>query len=82
MENKDWREDEFKMWFLDNCTIMSDLDGRAHNVMKFNTIKLYIESLLKSKQEEIEKVKFTICDEDEGTKQEVVGLDDIINILK
>jgi len=54
-ENKDWREDEFKMWFLDNCIIMSDLDGRAHNVMKFNAIKLYIESILKSKQEEIEK---------------------------
>jgi len=55
MENKDWREDEFKMWFLDNCITMSDLNGRAHNVMKFNAIKLYIESLLKSNQEEIEK---------------------------
>jgi len=39
-----------------------------------------IDSLLKSKQEEIEKVKFIISDGD--IKREVVGLEDISNILK
>ena len=72
MENKDWRE-EFDEQFR---------QGEQAWHPNFVLVVSFIESLLKSKQEEIEKVKFTIYDEDERVKKEVVELEDVIDILK
>jgi len=70
MENKDWRE-EFNEQFR---------KGEQAWRPNFVLVVSFIESLLKSKQEEIEKVKFIISDGD--IKREVVGLEDITNLLK
>jgi len=70
MKNKDWRE-QFKQEF-----------GIHFSDSEFSFAIASIESLLKSKQEEIEKVKFNRYDEYGDFCEEVVGLDDIIKILK
>jgi len=76
MENKDWRE-QFNEKFIQ---FENSIPVGGFEQAPYNRIKSFIESLLQSKQEEIEKVKFTIYDGD--TKREVVGLEDIIKILK
>jgi len=50
-------EKELRMWFLDNCITMSDIDGRAHSVMKFKAIKSYIESIQQAVAEERRRVR-------------------------
>ena len=76
MENKDKIQDEFMEFWekTDNVGL-----GKYSDTVTdwwFSKIDL----LLKSKQEEIEKVKFIISDGD--IKREVVGLEDVTEILK
>ena len=82
MENKDWRKG-LENRFVLSCNIMSSGIGKIEE-SELRWISNYwlseIESLLKSKQQEIEKVKFTIYDGD--IKREVVGLQDLTEILK
>ena len=91
MENKDWRE-EFDEKFpciqgqCDNNGTIRGSNGdpeQCQYCYEYRLpIKSFIESILQSKQEEIEKVKFTTYDEDERVKKEVVELEDVIDILK
>jgi len=83
MENKDWRE-EFKKIEVHYHTNLGRPNAFSEPLLvddeQEKAIISFIESLLKSKQEEIEKVKFTIYDGD--IKREVVGLQDLTDILK
>jgi len=76
MENKDWREE------FDKKCKKFEFDGAYETDVDLKLVKPFIESILKSKQEEIKKVKFNRYDEYGDFCEEVVGLDDIIKILK
>jgi len=80
MENKDWREEIRGEWSqeVDNEMPMVFIVDGEEQIAYWWLNK--IEALLQSKQEEIEKVKFIISDGD--IKREVVGLEDITNLLK
>ena len=77
MENKDWR-DEFREYFDKVLKAKKPTIENLDREILVNAVS----RILKSNQEEIEKVKLTIYDENEGVKREVVGLDDITKILK
>ena len=88
MENKDWREEiekDFDELFFEGER--NSVYCKKHKVLATpfevkSFARFQLEKILKSKQEEIKKVKFNRYDEYGDFCEEVVGLDDIIKILK
>ena len=84
MENKDWREQLKNLCKMQNIGI-SPNGGYIQELWYQSSqasLESLIEMILNSKQEEIKKVKFNRYDEYGDFCEEVVGLDDIIKILK
>ena len=75
MENKDWREEIDEKFFEVSC------ECGARDLFDFSAVKSFIESLLKSKQEEIEKampekkVSLIVMGFDGVTKKGVISED-------